>query len=267
MDAGTGAALWRVAESAGSGSRPAPPVGRRLTGTRSPPCAGTPLARVVRAWTAARITRAGRFRSVRPLTCPPRRNLAVPRTRLARSVRACLPGTVTVLGCFRAIRVLAGPGIRICGVRLAARAVATTGIGSELPRTGLPRPVLARTGLPWPERPWSGLSRSGWSRPELLRAGRASPVLVRSVVAWPVPVRPVLACAGLAWAGLARMLFPTLPAPAVLRFAGAVGLPLSPSAWSVPGAFPSGPSGPPRGLARWPATGIRPVGRGAVEPV
>jgi len=64
-----------------------------------------------------------------------------------------LPGTGTVPGCFWAIRVPAW-------VRLPARTVATTSIGSELTRceplrTRLPRPILARTGLPWSERPRS----------------------------------------------------------------------------------------------------------------
>ena len=194
------------------------------------------MARAVRVWTAAWMTRAGRFGPVRPLTCPPMRSLAVPRTRLARSVRACLPATGTVLGCFRAIRVPAGPGIRISArVRLPARAVATTGIGSgltrsELPRTGPARPGLARTALTRSERPWSERSRS-----ELLRAGRArpvmtSPVLVRTVLVRSVVVRTVVVRTVVAGAGLARMLFPARPAPTVLRSAGAVGLPRPPSA-------------------------------------
>ena len=201
---------------------------------------GFRLSWAVGAWTAARMTRAER-----PSACPSRRSLAVSRTRLARSERSCLPGTGTVLGCFRAIRIAAARGIRISvWVRLPVRAVATTSIGSELTRFELPG-----TGLSWSERPWSGWSRSGWSRSELLPAGRA-----RSVVARPV----------LVWAVLARMLLLTRLAPTVPGSASAVGLPLPPSAWSVPRAFPSRPA---TGPARRPATGIRPVGRGAVEPV
>ena len=165
---------------------------------------------------------------------------------MARSVRACLPGTGTVLSCFRAIRVPAGPGIRVFArVGLPSRTVATTGVGPELTRsgltrTGLPRTVLARTRLPRAERPWSERFRS-----ELLRAERARSVVARAV---------------LARAGRARVLFLARPAPTVLRFAGAVGLPLPPSAWPVPRALPSG-------LARRPATGMHPAGRWAVEPV
>ena len=246
------------------------------------------MARAVRAGTTARVTRTGRPRSVRPLSRPPlsrppRRRLAVPRTRLARSARACLPGTGTVLGCFRAIRVPVGtgaPGMRISAwVGLPARTVATTSIGSELtrselPRTGLSYSELLRAGLSRSERSRSERSRSGWSRSELLPAGRARsivarpvlprPVVVRLILVRPVVVRLVLAWAVLAWAGVARILFLVRPAPTVPHSVGAVSLPLPPRARSVPRAVPSGPGA---GLARRPAAGVRPVGRGAVEPV
>ena len=107
------------------------------------------------------MTGAGRSRSVRPLTCPPERCLTVPGTRLARSVRARMPGAGTVLSCFRARRIPAASGVPISAwVRPPARAVAITGIGSELtrsvlPGTGPPRPVLPRPERPWSERPWS----------------------------------------------------------------------------------------------------------------
>ena len=197
------------------------------------------------------MTRAGRSRSVRSLTCPPARCLAVPGTRLARSVRARLPGTGTVLSCFRVIRIPAASEVPISAwVRLPARAVATASIGSGLTRSVLPGTGSPRPERPWSERPWSGWSWSRWSRSELLRGGRARSVVVRSQV-----VRPVLARAV-----LPRMLLLARSAPTVLGSASAMGGPLPPSAWSVPGAFPSRP-------APGPATGIRPVGRGDVEPV
>jgi hypothetical protein len=63
------------------------------------------------------------------------------------------------------------------------------------------------------------------------------------------------------------MLFLARPAPTVPHSVGAAGLPLPPRAWSVPRTSPSGSAGPAGWLARWPTTVIRPVGRGAVEPV
>ena len=138
------------------------------------------------------------------------------------------------MGCFRAIRIAAARGIRISAwVRLLVRAVATTSIGSELTRSELPRTGLSRS-----ERPWSGRSRSGWSRSELLPAGRARSVVVLPVVVRLIVVRPVVT-----WAGVARMLFLTRPAPTVPHSVGAACLPLPPRAWSVPRASPSGSAG------------------------